>query len=117
MSTRVFVCKAGELVPGEVRVVSLRKSSTGRPREAIVLRDEDGQARAYHNVCSHLPIPLDAASRRFLKDGAIQCATHGARYRLRDGLCVAGPCQGTSLQALPVEANGDDVAVVDSDET
>jgi nitrite reductase/ring-hydroxylating ferredoxin subunit len=75
----------------------------GRPREGIVLLDEGDQARAYLNQCRHLPIPLDSGSRHFFAFGELQCATHGARYRLRDGLCVSGPCRGASLFALPVE--------------
>ena len=29
--------------------------------------------------------------------------THGAQYRLTDGLCVHGDCEGDSLDALPIE--------------
>ena len=32
----------------------------------------------------------------------IQCAIHGALFRVRDGLCLRGPCVNQSLQALPV---------------
>jgi nitrite reductase/ring-hydroxylating ferredoxin subunit len=58
-------------------------------------------------------IPLDAGSRQFLADGQLQCATHGARYRRSDGLCVAGPCRGTSLRALPIELSAGVLFVVD----
>ncbi|MEE8263379.1 MAG: Rieske (2Fe-2S) protein, partial [Gammaproteobacteria bacterium] len=27
----------------------------------------------------------------------LQCATHGALFRIEDGFCVAGPCTGASL--------------------
>jgi nitrite reductase/ring-hydroxylating ferredoxin subunit len=32
----------------------------------------------------------------------IQCATHAALFRIEDGRCVAGPCRGDVLNALPL---------------
>ncbi len=73
--------------------------------EGILLRLPDGTVRAWRNLCRHLPMPLDerdpghlwSADRRHLA-----CAAHGALYRPGDGLCVAGPCRGSHLEALPV---------------
>ena len=31
------------------------------------------------------------------------CATHGAIFRLCDGVCMAGPCQGDGLRAITCE--------------
>jgi nitrite reductase/ring-hydroxylating ferredoxin subunit len=110
---RVTACRASELVAAEVRVVPLARGVAGQPREAIVLFDEHGELRAYRNLCNHLPVPLDAASRRFLKDGSLQCATHGARYRLHDGYCFAGPCKGASLRPLRIERDGEHIVLID----
>ena len=71
-----------------------------------------GEVRAYKNQCRHLPLPLDDhdpgelwdADRRFLV-----CASHGARYRPDDGLCVDGPCKGSHLKALPIEVRDGEV--------
>jgi len=40
---------------------------------------------------------------RFLDDSAslIQCATHGALFLIENGECIAGPCAGQSLTAVP----------------
>ena len=102
---RVAVCETESLVTGVPRMVSLGRDERGRPREAIVLRDRDGVARAYLNLCRHLPIPLDGFSRQVLApDGVhLRCGTHGALYRPEDGACVAGPCQGKSLEPLPLD--------------
>jgi nitrite reductase/ring-hydroxylating ferredoxin subunit len=96
---------ADDLAPAEVRVVCLPKGQDGRPREALVLRDHGGELHAYLNLCQHLPVPLDGGSRRFLsRDGAhLECGTHGARYRLEDGYCVDGPCEGEQLQPIAFE--------------
>lgn len=99
-SRRVFACNVDQLAAGVVHIVHLSRDALGRPREALVLVDHTRTPRAYLNLCRHLPIPLDAASRQFLAGGHLQCLTHGARYRLEDGLCVTGPCRGASLVAL-----------------
>jgi nitrite reductase/ring-hydroxylating ferredoxin subunit len=112
--TRVPAGKHSDLPPAVVRVVRLAPDAEGKPREALVLRDEAGVLRAYRNLCRHLPVPLDAGSRRFLVAGQLECATHGARYQPADGLCVAGPCIGTRLVGLAVEREGDDLFVLDA---
>ena len=40
---------------------------------------------------------------RFLDpDGSlIQCSTHGALFEIESGRCIAGPCKGQYLQAIP----------------
>ena len=59
----------------------------------------------YENRCPHTGLPLDFQPGRFLAtDGAlIQCSNHGAQFRIKDGFCVSGPCQGDSLKAVKTE--------------
>jgi nitrite reductase/ring-hydroxylating ferredoxin subunit len=60
--------------------------------------------RAFVNHCPHAGHALDLRPNSFLtKDGAlIICASHGALFEPEQGLCIAGPCSGASLRALPV---------------
>ena len=60
---------------------------------------------AYLNRCPHTGSPLDWNEHEFLSldRSYIQCAMHAARFRLTDGVCVAGPCAGASLSPLHVE--------------
>ena len=75
-----------------------------RATSALVAR-RNGVIRAYANVCRHIPLTLD------LGDGEVStpdgrfflCHHHGARYRIEDGSCEFGPCDGDSLVALGVE--------------
>jgi nitrite reductase/ring-hydroxylating ferredoxin subunit len=63
-----------------------------------------GRLLVYVNACPHIGVPLDIMPDRFL-DGpgrAIVCAVHGARFRIEDGFCLAGPCAGDSLEAVEV---------------
>jgi nitrite reductase/ring-hydroxylating ferredoxin subunit len=104
------VCNVEELSPGTVRTAMLGSDAQGLPILAILLRDQDGVIRAYRNLCRHLPVPLDAGTGDLLsKSGRhLLCATHGATYRLSDGTCIKGPCEGLSLHPLSwVEREGE----------
>lgn len=65
---------------------------------------QGGQVRAYENRCPHAGHPLDLQPHRFLTaDGTlILCTSHGALFEKLTGYCVAGPCAGQALRALPV---------------
>ncbi len=72
--------------------------------ETLVLYRDGDQIRAWLNVCPHAGRALDWAPGQFLKsrEGHLVCAVHGASFELDGGLCVAGPCKGDSLRAVPV---------------
>ncbi len=71
--------------------------------EPLFLVRKHDQLYLYRNICPHLGTPLNWEEDRFLDpDGAlIQCSTHGALFRIGDGLCLAGPCRGAHLLAVP----------------
>jgi nitrite reductase/ring-hydroxylating ferredoxin subunit len=68
----------------------------------VFLVRREGRVYAYRNRCPHRGIALEWASDRFLDPSAslIQCAHHGALFLIESGECVAGPCEGQSLQPL-----------------
>jgi len=91
---------------GELRRIALPPDEAGRPREALLVLAPDAPPRAYLNRCPHLDVPLDAGSPGFApRRGELICHTHGARFRVLDGYCTWGPCQGDAL--LPVEVARD----------
>ena len=97
---------------GECLSVSIGRDERGFPVDALVVRD-GARLRAYVNICKHIAIPLDAGTGDFLDDeGHLVCLTHGALYRISDGLCVAGPCEGESLDEVEVEVEGDGAHLV-----
>lgn len=70
---------------------------------------KDGVVHLYENRCPHRGIPLEWVPDQFLdsSQSLIQCATHGALFLIDSGECVAGPCEGQYLSALPcIEHNG-----------
>lgn len=72
--------------------------------EPLVLYRDGEQVRAWLNVCPHAGRALDWAPGQFLKskEGHLVCAVHGASFELQGGTCVAGPCRGDALRAVPV---------------
>ena len=70
----------------------------------FALRQGDG-IQVFINSCPHIGVALDWLPNRFLStdNTHIVCAMHGARFRLSDGLCVAGPCLGDRLEAVMIE--------------
>lgn len=112
----VWVCREEDLRDGTVRTARLGLDADGLPVLALLLRDESGDIVAYRNLCRHLPVPLDGGTGELLsEDGAyLICGTHGATYRLHDGYCVDGPCEGMTLQPLYVREDRGDLYVSDA---
>jgi nitrite reductase/ring-hydroxylating ferredoxin subunit len=74
------------------------------PFKGFIVRQGD-EIYAYQNYCVHAGHPLNWKPDSFLTpDGSqIICASHGAVYEIKSGVCVAGPCPGKKLRALDVE--------------
>ena len=58
----------------------------------------------YVDSCPHAGWPLSPLPDRYLTRDAerLFCGGHGALFRVEDGLCTAGPCDGDSLLKWPV---------------
>jgi nitrite reductase/ring-hydroxylating ferredoxin subunit len=86
----------------------------GDDTESLILFRDGDAVRAWLNVCPHAGRRMDWAPGRFLKDkqGQLVCAVHGATFELVGGQCVAGPCRGSSMHAVPVVVDGDLVRIV-----
>ncbi|HWG76441.1 MAG TPA: Rieske 2Fe-2S domain-containing protein [Steroidobacteraceae bacterium] len=76
------------------------------PLRGFVVR-AGSEVRAYVNRCPHqlfrmniLPDDLLTADRRY-----IHCEMHDALFEKDSGRCIAGPCLGRSLWALPIEVD------------
>jgi nitrite reductase/ring-hydroxylating ferredoxin subunit len=88
-----------------------------RTRSALVGRAA-GATHAWANVCLHQPTALDVTADLVehapgvraapMDDDRVHlmCHSHGALYRVADGLCLQGPCEGQELVAIDVEDDG-----------
>lgn len=95
------ICRLDEVPDGGSRgftVEALRGA-----RDIFIVRRGD-TVFAYENSCPHVGTPLDWVPDQFLSaDGShIVCATHGAQFRIEDGMCFSGPCHGVRLPSIAV---------------
>ena len=81
-------------------------SIAGQLQDIFIVRRGDS-VFGYLNSCPHTGGPLDWTPDRFLDlDGRyIQCAMHAALFRVENGRCIAGPCNGDRLTPVPVEVD------------
>lgn len=94
------LCATDALGPGEAR--SFRGEALDD--DIFVVRQGDAFF-AYRDLCPHYGTTRLAYQRdRYLdKSGLhIVCAAHGARFRIADGVCVSGPCEGQRLESIAV---------------
>lgn len=100
------LCRADEIVEGGGK--SFVFGGGAEQRRVFVVRHK-GALYAYRNNCPHAGSPLDFVPGRFFDPTGtlLQCATHGAQFRVDDGMCVAGPCVGKRLVPVPVVLSGD----------
>jgi nitrite reductase/ring-hydroxylating ferredoxin subunit len=73
------------------------------PFRGFVVRQGD-EVFAYQNFCVHVGHQLNWSPNKFLtKDkSAIICASHGATYEIKTGLCFAGPGSSKTLRKVEV---------------
>lgn len=90
------LCASPELPEGSSRGFQIG-------RQALLLVRREGRVYAYRNHCPHRGVALEWQPDRFLDDSGslIRCARHGALFLIESGECVAGPCAGEFLVALP----------------
>ena len=104
------LCKLDDLVEGDPRGFEL---GDGTDRLDVVVLRRGDRLIAYRNECPHAGSPLDLMPDQFLSaDGRyLQCHTHGALFRIEDGMCVAGPCIGRALTAIAVRTENEDLVI------
>ena len=75
----------------------------------IFITQREGAFYAYQNICPHLQVELEFLENQFLDADKeyIQCSTHGALFVVETGECIAGPCQGQSLQKVAIKVHSD----------
>jgi nitrite reductase/ring-hydroxylating ferredoxin subunit len=98
------LCRLDDIPDGQAKGINW---GGGPAREDILVARRGDGAFAYRNRCPHVGTTLDWTPDRFMSaDGLhLQCATHGALFRVEDGFCLRGPCAGRSLSALPIRVS------------
>lgn len=71
--------------------------------EMVITQPEEGEFRAFSNVCPHQQNPVDEVA-----DGTINCPWHGSRFNVADGSVEAGPAE-EPLPEVEVMVDGDQI--------
>ena len=108
------LCRLADLEDGEARGFNVEGTADDGAviaQRLIVIRQ--GEAiRAYINLCPHIGSRLDGEIGKFFVDDEPEllfCDSHAAFFRIEDGVCVEGPCQGQKLFPAAVALEGDRV--------
>ena len=93
------LCRLDDLADGASKEVILDADGPSM----CLIRQSD-TVFAYVNSCPHTGSPLNWNGDQFLtREGdMIQCAVHGALFRITDGQCLWGPCLHQHLISVPV---------------
>lgn len=109
LRTGTKLCKPEEVVIGEAKTFTFGKKP--KSFEIFLIRFAPSSTiknkncmniHAYINNCPHRNLPLDWSPGKFFDPTKefIQCSSHGALFRLNDGLCIKGPCIGNNLSKV-----------------
>lgn len=103
----IRVCRAADVPDGQARGFTVEGLELLIARRGCALY-------AYLNSCPHRGTSLDWAPDRFMSPDLqhLQCATHGALFRVENGQCVLGPCLGETLTSQRIECVDGDVWLV-----
>lgn len=95
------LCPLADIPDGGAKGV---ETGSGEASRNIILLRRSSSVFAYVNRCPHMGTPLETFPDKFLDQTGdlLICSTHGARFRVRDGFCVSGPCKGQNLEPLQV---------------
>lgn len=106
------LCRLEAIADGQAKGFAVAPDGAA-PVDIFVVRVGDA-VFGYVNSCPHTGLNLDWVEDRFIDaDGSyILCANHGALFRKTDGHCVAGPCAGDALKAVPVAVQGGDIVLI-----
>ena len=104
-AARVFLCKTGDLSPGEARKVERADGP------AIAVYNIEGAFYATDDCCTH---GLASLSEGALEGDIIECNPHFGGFHVPTGKAVWTPCS-IDIKTYPVETSGDDVFAVVGD--
>lgn len=97
----VFLCKSGDLTPGQVRRVD-------RPGGDLAVYNIDGEFFATDDRCTH---GLSSLAEGDLLGEEIECSMHFGSFNVKTGAAMAPPCS-IAIRTYKVEVRGEDVFAI-----
>ena len=105
---KAYLCRLQDLTQQKSRGFTV---PTGKGELQVLVIRHAGEIYGYLNRCPHTGVSLDWMPDQFLDQTGefIQCSTHGAQFRIADGLCVYGPCSGDALTPVTLLIQQDEI--------
>ena len=81
---------------------------------SLMLQKKNNQYVAFKNYCPHQGRRMNYSIGKFLttSEGNIVCPAHGAEFKPDSGLCVNGPCLGSSLEPVHIQLNEESIFAI-----
>ncbi|MCL7744994.1 PfkB family carbohydrate kinase [Guyparkeria hydrothermalis] len=100
-----LLCRLEDLE--DVDALGVWPGGRGQGPAPLIVTREGERVCAWRNVCPHNGSPLSRERHDFLEDHEgerqLRCNVHQAYFRLEDGLCTDGPCEGQRLEPVELE--------------
>jgi nitrite reductase/ring-hydroxylating ferredoxin subunit len=98
---KFYICDLEELSENTDQEITSKGIKTGEtfyPSHFLVKKNRE--LFVYKNSCPHTGAPMEWKPDQYLdfENAFIQCALHGALFRIETGECLRGPCLGKSLK-------------------
>ena len=108
---KIVLCRLPELADPGSRGFTL---NTQCGHLEVFLVRKANKLYGYINHCPHTGVNLEWVTDQFLdpSGGFIQCTTHGALFRIEDGVCLRGPCAGDRLKPIELQVDQGTVFVI-----
>ena len=98
---RFFVCKTTEIIPGQMKKVSVNGNE-------ILVTNIEGNYFAIDDTCTHAGATLSEGK---LEDSTITCDWHGAKFDCKNGKLIKFPGEINDLISYKVIVESDDVFI------
>jgi nitrite reductase/ring-hydroxylating ferredoxin subunit len=98
----LLLARVEDLPDAGARVIEVEHDGL---RTSLILARKGGAISAFINECPHAGYPLQRADGVILiQEGRFMvCGAHGASFKLENGACAGGPCNGDGLERVAIK--------------
>ena len=111
---KTFICNTQDI--DEMKAKEFSIGEDPEKLELFIIKKND-VLYAYKNTCPHARVNLNWNKNQFLDftETAIQCSLHFAQFTIETGRCFYGPCEGKTLDKIPLQIELNQVFLLNLD--